>query len=343
MALPLADERVYPPYKIASMVDTLAESGIPAAQALARTGLRADDLHGIALKTSIRQFMTVCRNGIVASPGDASLPFRAGTRMHVSSYGMYGYALLCCQTLREVTQLAVKFHRLATPTVTLRFREEDGEAVWSFDEVAGLDTGDALYRFLVEFQYGIHQTLARDMLGPEFALSRLRMRCARPANRAHVALYRQFFGVDCEFDQPCNELRYPAVQLDQPAAYRNPITVAMAAEVCERMLLEAKTAGGVTRRIYNLLMEEPGRFDDMEALARKLNTSSRTLRRHLTTQGTSYKEILDDVRSHLAKEYLRTTRMSIDDIAGTLGFSDAANFRHAFRRWTQKSPSDFRR
>lgn len=340
--LPLADERVYPPYKIATMVDVLGEAGVPAEEALARTGLGTADLQGTALKTSIRQFMTVCRNGIAAT-GEPSFSFDAGTRMHVSSYGMYGYALLCCQTLREVTQLAVKFHRLATPTVTLRFREEDGEAVWSFDEVIGLDADDVLYRFLVEFQYGIHQTLARDMLGPDFQLSRLRMRCARPESAAHLALYRRHFGVDCEFDQPCNELRYRAEWLDQPAAYRNPITVAMAAEVCERLLVEARTTGGITRRIYNLLLEKPGQFDDMEALARKLNTSSRTLRRHLTTQGTSYKEILDDVRSHLAKEYLRTTRMSIDDIAGTLGFSDAANFRHAFRRWTGKSPSDFRR
>jgi AraC-like DNA-binding protein len=337
--LPLADERVYPPYKIATMVDTLAELGVPPGQALQRTGLQADDLRGPALKTSIRQFMTVCRNGITASK-DPALPFRAGARMHVSSYGMYGYALLCCETLREVTQLAVKFHRLATPTVSMAFREEDGEAVWSFDEVSGLDPDDALYRFLIEFQFGIHQTLARDMRGPAFKLSGLRVRYPRPA---HHALYRRYFGCSCAFDQPRNELRYPAAQLDEPAAYRNPITVAMAAEVCERMLVEAKTADGVTRRVYNLLMERPGQFDDMEALARKLHTSSRTLRRHLTMQGTSYKEILDDVRCHLAKEYLRTTRMSIDDIASTLGFSDAANFRHAFRRWTHKSPSDFRR
>ena len=156
-------------------------------------------------------------------------------------------------------------------------------------------------------------------------------------------LYRRYFGCDCAFDEPCNELRYPAAHLVQPAAYRNPITVAMAAEVCERMMVEAKTADGVARRVYNLLMETPGQLDDMEALAHKLNTTSRTLRRHLTQQGTSYKEIVDDVRSHLAKEYLRNTRMSIDDIAATLGFSDAANFRHAFRRWTQRSPSDFRR
>lgn len=337
--LPLLDERVYAPYKIAAVVGALSETGIATAEALARTGLDAEDLRNPGLKTSIRQFMTVCRTGIALAP-DGELPFRAGALMHVSSYGMYGYALLCCATLRDVSQLAVKFHRLATPTVSMRFRDEDGDAVWAFDEVQGLDPDDALYRFLIEFQFGIHQTLGRDMIGPDFKLARLRVRYPRPR---HAALYARYYGCDAEFDQPCNELRYAAALLDAPASYRNPISVAMAAEVCERMMVEANAAGGLTSRIYALLMERPGQFDDMEALARKLHTSSRTLRRHLTTQGTSYKAILDDVRCHLAKEYLRTTRMSTEDIASTLGFSDAANFRHAFRRWTQKSPSDFRR
>ena len=45
---------------------------------------------------------------------------------------------------------------------------------------------------------------------------------------------------------------------------------------------------------------------------------------------------------HLAIEYLRKTRMTNDEIASRLGYSDAANFRHAFRRWTFRQPSDFR-
>jgi AraC-like DNA-binding protein len=52
---------------------------------------------------------------------------------------------------------------------------------------------------------------------------------------------------------------------------------------------------------------------------------------------------LAEVRCQLAKEYLRTTRLSTEDIADVLGFSDAANFRHAFRRWTGKPTSEFRR
>jgi transcriptional regulator GlxA family with amidase domain len=44
----------------------------------------------------------------------------------------------------------------------------------------------------------------------------------------------------------------------------------------------------------------------------------------------------------IALKYLRTTRLANEDIALALGFSDATNFRRAFRRWTNKSPSEIR-
>ena len=57
---------------------------------------------------------------------------------------------------------------------------------------------------------------------------------------------------------------------------------------------------------------------------------------------TSFRELLDEIRSQVAMKYLRDTVMTSEDIAVSLGFSDAANFRHAFLRWTGKSPSEFR-
>ena len=81
----------------------------------------------------------------------------------------------------------------------------------------------------------------------------------------------------------------------------------------------------------------------MSRKEKKLHTTSRTLRRRLHLEGTSYQDLLAEVRCNLAKEYLRGTRMTTEDIAETLGFSDAANFRHAFRRWTGRNPSEFRR
>lgn len=333
------DQRIYAPYKIATLAQVAAEAGIAIDVVLTGTGLSAAQLSDPQIKTSVRQLVTASRNVMQAgAPADTGMV--AGNRMHISSYGMYGYALLCCDTLRDVTQLAVKYHRLATPTVGMSFREEDGEAVWSFDSIVGLDVDDPLYRFFVEFQFGIHTTLGKDLLGPVFKLARVHARYAAPADRSP---YRQHLRCKAEFDQPVNELRFAAELLDQHPTYHNPITVAMVSEVCERLLEEARRGAGLGAQVSRLLMEVPGRFDDMETLARKLNTTSRTLRRRLHLEGTSYQDLLAEVRCNLAKEYLRSTRMTTEDIAETLGFSDAANFRHAFRRWTGRNPSDFRR
>ena len=82
--------------------------------------------------------------------------------------------------------------------------------------------------------------------------------------------------------------------------------------------------------------------DDLEQIAESLYMTSRTLRRKLDAEGTSYSELLTRLRKALAIDYLRTTMLSTEDIALKLGFSDAVGFRHAFKRWTGKTPGDFR-
>ena len=78
------------------------------------------------------------------------------------------------------------------------------------------------------------------------------------------------------------------------------------------------------------------------SVASRLETTPRTLRRRLRDQGLTFRQILDELRAEVGSRYLRDTDMSIEDIAHALGFSDAANFRHAFRRWTNNSPQQFR-
>ena len=112
--------------------------------------------------------------------------------------------------------------------------------------------------------------------------------------------------------------------------------------MCERLLKEVSDAGGIAADIRRALMEQPGRFPNVEAMAEKLAMHPRALRRRLEAENTSYRDLLAEVRMRLAIEYLRNTRMTNEDIASRLGYSDAANFRHAFARWTGKSPSEFR-
>ena len=80
----------------------------------------------------------------------------------------------------------------------------------------------------------------------------------------------------------------------------------------------------------------------MEQMAERLHMSPRTLHRHLVDAGSSYQDILDDVRRRLAIEFLRNTELSIDEVSARVGFSDASNFRKAFKKWTGKLPGEFR-
>ena len=71
--------------------------------------------------------------------------------------------------------------------------------------------------------------------------------------------------------------------------------------------------------------------------------SSRTLRRKLRDKETTYKKIVDEVRMDLARRYLSETGLSIDQIANQVGFTEAANFRRAFKKWTGSNPTGFRK
>jgi AraC-like DNA-binding protein len=82
---------------------------------------------------------------------------------------------------------------------------------------------------------------------------------------------------------------------------------------------------------------------DAAAAAAKMRLGERTLRRRLADEGTTFQSILDEVRCHIATDYLVTTHLSTQEIAELLGFSEATNFRRAFMRWTQRSPTSYRK
>jgi AraC-like DNA-binding protein len=144
------------------------------------------------------------------------------------------------------------------------------------------------------------------------------------------------------FNQSTAELTYPRSILSAKPRMAHGLTSKIMQETCDRILGEVKTSTGVAGEVYQIIASTPGHSPSMDGVAKKLATTERTLNRKLNAEGTSFTQILDDVRCNLAKEYLRSTKLSIEDISELVGFSEAANFRHAFRRWTGSTPARFR-
>lgn len=333
------DARVFPPYKIASLVRACADEGLAAAAVLADTGLDAAALDDPDTRTSIGQFVGACRNALRRGVS-AELPFRMGGAIRASSYGLYGYAMLTARTARDAFRFAQRFHRLATPVFRLRLVDGDGEAGWDLDDALGLDPADPLHRFLVELQLSLHVSLGRDIWPAGARATGIEVRHAKPA---HHALYAAHLGRAARFGAPRDAIRFDAALLDAPMPLANPLTDSMVRRMCEQLLEHDAGPGGLAREVYERLAARPGRFPDFEATAAGLGLAPRTLRRRLADEGTSYQRILDSVRERLAKDYLAGTRLHAEDIAGALGFGDSAAFRKAFRKWTGTSPGAWRR
>lgn len=81
---------------------------------------------------------------------------------------------------------------------------------------------------------------------------------------------------------------------------------------------------------------------EMEEVASDLGMTRQTLYRRLKAEGVSFAAVLDDLRCRMAKDYLGTRKVSVNQTAYLVGFSEASSFVRAFRRWTGVSPAAWR-
>ncbi|MDC8783795.1 AraC family transcriptional regulator [Roseateles koreensis] len=337
-----AFEKIYTPLKIFAVVQVLAAQGVRPGDMLAHTDLTADALENPGTRTSLAQFLAVCRNAQRLTHHTA-WALHVGRRLRPTSYGLYGYALMCSSSLRVAFDQSLRHRLLATPVLPIHWTEESDTATWhlpAFDTLQLPDLDHDLYVCLLEMQAAIHVTLIQDAMGDWCRPLQVLSTAPRPP---HADEMSTLFGCPVLFEQARNELQYERKWLDRPPQLAHPITASEMSATCARMIEDIQHGAGLSRKVCEALTRTPGVFPSIEAIAKVLNMNARTLRRNLEEEGTAYSTLLADVRRSLALDYLSQSPLSVSDIAAALGFSEAASFRHAFKRWTGKTPAQFRR
>lgn len=332
------DPAIHPVHKALVLVEALGDEGVGAEQALAGSGLQVADLSNPAARMSARQLLTVCRN-CMALARDPVFALRAGRRVHATHLGFFGFALLSAATSREGLECLHRYRLLSTPILGVALDVDDlaGRCVMTYFD--SLDMDEALLGFVLDFQMGVAVTMLEDTLGDAFSLDLVRV--VHPG-LGNVGEREGLLGAPIVFGAGNDQLIWNAAWLDRPQRYANALTAKVVREICDQLLAAALLESGAAGAVARMLEERSGGFPGVEEIAARMHMTSRTLRRKLAAEGTSFAEILASVRKQRAIRYLRTTRMKTDEIAEALGFSDVANFRHAFRRWTDRTPSDYR-
>lgn len=330
---------IYPAHVIAALVGVLADDSIPIEEALRHSDIGPQTLHSPATRLSMHQMLLVCRNALALSK-DPLIALRAGGRMHIAACGIYGYALLSSPSHAHAVNFAIKYDRMLGQFADMAFATVEGRATWTLASTIPTNDTDPLYRFILEFKLAGTLTVMKDLYGPDFRFAGIHVKYPAPP---YVAQYDLLFGCTPAFDQPENCFWFDATLMAKRMAYADTITNATVHELCDYALQKLTRAPGVAGTVHTMLVAQPGQFPDVDAMAEALGMNVRTLRRKLDAEDTSYRQILTEVRTRLAISYLRTTDLTNEEIAARLGYSDSANFRHAFIRWTHTSPSEYRK
>jgi AraC-like DNA-binding protein len=331
----LASLHTFPVAYAAEIATVAARWNVPPEALLSEVGLTPVDLEDPTRRLSLDDFATLMESAcrVTAEPG---FGVYVGLQGRISAHGYLGFAAMTARTLREAIDLAVRFAPTCTTALAFGLELEEKSASLVVDEVAVFERArePIIHAAVVGLWRIGNSIVGRDLVGgadfafPEPAfVRRLESVVAAPG------LVR--------YSQPRHRLIFDADQLELPLVLASPASLVLARERCEAELAALRDRQTLSSRVSARLFDREGSVRPVEAIARELGVSARTLKRKLAEEASSYSALLDEHRRLRALELLRSDR-SLDEIAERLGYSDATNVARAFRRWTGRTPSELR-
>jgi len=325
------DKRVFPIPLVRSLVQSMEARGISADVSLAGTGIDLT-MDRVTYQQRIDQL-----SNMLDLLGMDGAWLESPRTVSISDYGLLGYAMMSSATLEQAVQIAVKYHKLAGAMFELAYEVDGDEAVLRIDHLL---PGGRVGQYTVEELFAGISRLIGLLLGRDHKPSRILLNYESPE---YAEKHLQCFRCPVIFNQPSCQYRFSREELSKSLAEADANTARICEESCRKLLNQMEIEEDIISRICHLLLSTPGEFPKLDAVANKLSLGARTLRRRLNDLGTSYQRILDDVRRELAIEYLRTTNLTVQEIAELLGYSEVTNFRRAFMRWVELSPYQYRK
>lgn len=334
-----ADARPDAPTALASWTrairKALLAAGLDAESLLAEAGIAVERLADPDARLPVAQTRRLWQLAVAAS-GDPAFGLRVARQVQPTTFQALGYALAASATLAEAYARAERYCRIVTDAGELKLERHGAECHLLLHTVLGeaAPAEEATDAFAA-----LQVRTVRGLSGRSVLPLRVQLRRAPPLQ---AEPYRLAFHAPVSFGAADNRLVFAAADFDRPLEGANPELARINEGLAAQQLARLDQAD-LPARLRALLIERlPDGEPTAAELAAALNLSLRSLQRKLAERGLRYESLLDDTRRELALAQLREARISLNEIAFLLGFSDASSFSRAFRRWTGLSPTAWR-
>lgn len=288
--------------------------------------------------TTILEFGNILHEAL-KKPENSDLGIQYGAYLNIAAAGTLGQLIMSCNDIGQAFDRLLTYCQLLSLSLDVTINEEGDQTSVFLERIYCKRMPPIMHRFLTESVLSCWLHQARWLSGKELTFKQLHIAYPRPDN---WQLYEQTFGCEVEFScgYHCIVVDDDFIQSKIPSQCK---TIRQLKERdCSEFLRRLEKKIPLRERIFTMLSRTSPEVPDMDSIAEKLHLSRSTLYRKLNNSDTSYQQIVDDFRCKLAVNYLETTAMTLHEIADEMGFSDASNFRRAFKKWTGVAPSSIR-
>ena len=270
---------------------------------------------------------------VANATSDPLLGFRLAYSFDLREIGLLYYVLASAETLLGSLLRVARYSDVANEGVDLEIKK--GDLLRVRLHYSGVARHSDVHQ--IEFWMASVVRICRTVIGANFKPLEVRIAHNR---RKQVPEMEKLLRCTVKTGADVDEIVFSRESGEYPIVTADPYLNQLCVRLCEETLarLGKKTSSlkiKVENAIAVLLPHGEMHFD---AVAAELGMSGRTLARRLASEGHSFSKILDGLRSALARRYLAESEMSISEIAWLLGYSEVANFTHAFHRWTGTNP-----
>jgi len=287
-------------------------------------------------KISIERFADLQVSTMLAMQ-DESLGYTS-QRMPIGTWSMMCHAVMGCDTLGQALHRYCRFYQLfefgARPYLEIS-DERASIVIKPFDEsdlLAGYSGEIILFNshrfasWLVQESLPIQAVYLNS--APQAALSDYR---------------RMFLAYPVHFEQQDTRLTFSRALLEKRITQneqslrhflRHPVLI---------MLTQSYTQNSWTAQVKNMIRHDLVVMPELNEVAAQLDIHPQTLRRRLSSEGTNFKEIKNQLRQDTALHFLGKQGLSIEEIAYRAGFSESSAFIRAFKGWTGVTPYTYRK
>ena len=312
--------------------------GTPEAEAalLEGTGITPGARPDASADGTLGQTLALVANLAARLPPGWSLD--AGSTFHASTHGPLGFAAVSAPTLGAALDLIERFGFVRAPYYRTHAEQSERSYRITIEERVPIREPERIP--LLESVLLSVQALIESVRGRPVREARFDFAYPPPA---YAERYRAHFHGEVRFDRPETGIALPAAWLALPCPMADAAAFASATARLETTARRLEGEDFLLARVEQLLEAAGDAGLPLEAAAKRLHLSRRTLNRRLAECGTSYRTLLEAHLKTRARALLSDPSLGVGEVAWRLGYEDPSNFGRACRRWFGKAPVTLRK